>query len=150
MSSAHEHVGDLGEGPALVSRRGRVRHHDRPTRRLCEERMLRIESEARRDHRDAGLLGQPVRAPPRGIRLVDPQPAVPLDPHRAGADDHDVGERAEHLHRQPVARVAEPAAAPLDRDGAVEAHHEVHPHARCRAVVDRVRREESFAVDVGR
>ena len=145
--AAHEHVGDVLERSTPSDGRGGVGDDDGSHDGGREERMTRVEVERRGDDRDPGLLGQAVLASPRGIRLTDADPAVALDPHRARADEHHIGERAEHLHREPVVRVAETAARPSHGDSAVEARDEVHPHPRPGAVGQRVCLEQHAPVE---
>ena len=140
--AAHEHVGDLGERRSARSAgaEARVTTIGRVTAR-AKNGCPGSRSSGEETTATGGCSGRP-RDAPRGIRLVDPQPAVALDPDGAGADEHHVGERAQHLHREPVVLVAEAAAAALERDRAVEARDEVHAHARRRAVGQRVRPEQ--------
>ena len=132
--AAHEHVGDGGERRAALLGRGGAGHDDGPRARLGEEGMLRPHIEASRDHGQPRLRRQPVRLTPRGIHGLEAQSAVALGAHGAGGHEHDVAQRAQHLHQPTIALAAERAAEAAERDRAVDARDEVHAHPRDLAI----------------
>jgi hypothetical protein len=63
---------------------------------------------------------------------------VAFGPGRAGADEDEVGDAAQHAEHHPVSRPGQPAGAAAQRDGAVSAGDHIGPHPTATTPVGRV------------